>query len=484
MSLSTALNIAQNALTATSRQTAIVSRNVQNASNPDYNQRSAALVSEAPGARVFLIKRAANEALFRQNMGASASASGQGAVAAGLEQLGLSVNGIDGNSAASTLIGKFSESLQIFASSPSNRTLGEAAVAAAADLTRNLNQASAAVSAFRTDTDGSIGEAVNELNKLLQSFGRANDAVVAASRGGRDASDALDARDAALKKISEYLPISTIGRADDDMVITTADGATLFEGQPRAVTFERSYNMDTATPGNAVYVDGVPLGQVNANASGKLAGLVYMRDEVSVTVGSQLDEVARGMIKAFAETDQTAGGGPDLAGLFTWPGGPGLPADGTISAGLAGRIGVNAQFDVTKGGNPLLLRDGGANGVDYVANATGSVSYAKLLISYGDRLEAPIALDPAADLGPQGNVLDYASGAVGWFEAARKTAADKSESATALSTRTAEALSNDTGVNVDNEMSLLLDLEHAYQASARLIKTVDEMLSTLLNAVG
>jgi flagellar hook-associated protein 1 FlgK len=33
-------------------------------------------------------------------------------------------------------------------------------------------------------------------------------------------------------------------------------------------------------------------------------------------------------------------------------------------------------------------------------------------------------------------------------------------------------------------MSLLLDLEHTYQASARMMKTVDDMLSSLLDAVG
>ncbi|TIW84821.1 MAG: hypothetical protein E5V59_30850, partial [Mesorhizobium sp.] len=46
------------------------------------------------------------------------------------------------------------------------------------------------------------------------------------------------------------------------------------------------------------------------------------------------------------------------------------------------------------------------------------------------------------------------------------------------------ALSNATGVNVDQEMSLLLDLEHTYQASARMMKTVDDMMAALLNAVG
>jgi flagellar hook-associated protein 1 len=484
MSLSTALNIAQNALTASSRQTAVVSRNVQNASNPDYNQRTAVLVSEAPGARALVIKRAADEMLFRQNLGASASSGGQEAIREGLERLGISVNGVDGASSASAMLGRFSEALQTFASSPSNRTLGETAVAAGADLARNLNAASAAVSSFRTETDGAVAIAVSEVNDLLQKFGDANAAVVAATRGGRDASDALDARDAALKKIAQYMPVSSVLRGDGDMVLTAASGATLFETQPRLVTFTPTASLDTAMPGKAVYVDGVPVGGADANASGKIAGLLYLRDSVSVTVGSQLDEVARGLVTAFAETDQTGGTAPARTGLFTYSGGPALPAAGALAPGLAGRVTVNALYDASKGGNPFLLRDGGANGAAYKANTAGDASFSRLLIGLGDRLEAPLALDPAAGLGAQGSVMDYASGSVGWLDAVRKGATERAETADALATRTAEALSNSTGVNVDSEMALLLDLEHAYQASARLIKTVDEMLSALMNAVG
>jgi flagellar hook-associated protein 1 FlgK len=36
---------------------------------------------------------------------------------------------------------------------------------------------------------------------------------------------------------------------------------------------------------------------------------------------------------------------------------------------------------------------------------------------------------------------------------------------------------------MDEEMSMLLDLEHSYQASARMISTVDNMLGALLDAV-
>ncbi len=48
--------------------------------------------------------------------------------------------------------------------------------------------------------------------------------------------------------------------------------------------------------------------------------------------------------------------------------------------------------------------------------------------------------------------------------------------------RTSEALSNATGVNLDHEMTLLLDLERSYMATSRLISVIDEMFRALLAA--
>ena len=49
--------------------------------------------------------------------------------------------------------------------------------------------------------------------------------------------------------------------------------------------------------------------------------------------------------------------------------------------------------------------------------------------------------------------------------------------------RSSDALSNITSVNVDEELALMLELEHSYSASAKMLQVVDEMLRTLLNAV-
>ncbi|MBZ9859166.1 flagellar hook-associated protein FlgK [Mesorhizobium sp. CA12] len=483
MSLSSALSIAQSALLATSKQTSVVSRNVADASNPDYTRRIAVVTSTAPGARAVEIQRAANELLFRQNLSALSAWSGQSALYNGMDQLELSVNGVDNASSPSTAIAKLQQSLQLYATTPSNQNLGTSVIDAAKQVVNSLNSGTKAIQDFRTQADSQIATAVDDLNSLLGQFQDANKAVISGTRSGTDVSDALDQRDALLKKISEYVPVSTFTRGDNDMVVTTKDGTTLFETVPRSVTFAPSAGYSAGTPGNTVYIDNVPVSAGtgdNATAEGKLAGLLKLRDGVASTMQSQLDEIARGLVTAFAETAPSQ---PNAAGLFTWSGAPAIPAAGTLVDGLAGSIGVNAAFDPSAGGNPALLRDGGANGAAYVVN-TGNASYSDLLISYGNKLDQPMAFDASAGIAVSSGVSDYAANAIGWFEGVRQQASTNADSKQALAARTAEALSNDTGVNVDQEMSLLLDLEHTYQASAHMMKTVSDMLDALMSAVG
>ena len=483
MSLSSALSIAQSALLATSKQTSVVSRNVADASNPDYTRRIAVVTSTAPGARAVEIQRTANDLLFRQNLSALSAWSGQSALYDGMDQLDLSVNGVDNASSPSTAIANLQKALQLYATTPSNQNLGTSVVDAAKQVVNSLNSGTKAIQDFRTQADSQIATAVNDLNSLLSQFQDANKAVISGTRSGTDVSDALDQRDALLKKISEYVPISTFTRGDNDMVITTRDGTTLFETVPRSVTFTPSSGYSAGTPGNTIYIDNVPVSAGtgdNTTADGKLAGLLKLRDGVASTMQSQLDEIARGLITAFAETAPSQ---PNATGLFTWSGAPAIPAAGTLVDGLAGSISVNAAFDPSAGGNPALLRDGGANGAAYVVN-TGGASYADLLISYGNKLDQPMAFDTSTGIAVSSGVSDYAANAIGWFEGVRQQASTNADSKQALAARTAEALSNDTGVNVDQEMSLLLDLEHTYQASAHMMKTVGDMLDSLLAAVG
>jgi flagellar hook-associated protein 1 FlgK len=272
------------------------------------------------------------------------------------------------------------------------------------------------------------------------------------------------------------------------MAIYTDSGVTLFDKTARQVTFAPTSNLSPSSIGSPVYADGVPIAGTSHTmsiSSGKLAGLVDVRDNITLTYQSQLDEIARGLIEATAETDQSAT--PTLtaaAGLFTYGGGPAIPASGTVIAGLAGSIKINPTVDPAQGGNAQLVRDGGITGnAAYTYNATGAASYTDRIQQLIASLTASRSFDASSQLPQTASVSDYAKSSVSWLEALRQSASSEAESRQTLADRASSALSRETGVSLDEEMTNLLDLERTFQASSRLINTVDNMLATLLQSI-
>lgn len=486
MSLSGAISSAQASLSNTSTQTAVVSRNISNANNPDYARRSAALATSLYGANVVTTQREQDVVLFRSTLKATAQSSAQSTLLDGLSRMKDIYGGNDYESSPASLIATMRDTLATFAAKPGEATLAATVISDANLVAVGLRDASAAVQNVRSDADQQIALQVDKLNELLNRFGVANDAIFAGTQTGRDVNNELDERTKLLKQISEIVGVSTVTRTGNDMALYTNDGSALFETVARPVTFEASGGFSASIPGSKVYIDGVPLaaGQgANTTASGSLQAQLQIRDDLAPAMQRQLDEVARALITNFAEKDQSAV--PTLAdapGLFTWVGGN-VPASGTLVAGLAATIKVNPALLIAQGGDPNLLRDGGINGAAYTANTTGASSYSSLLDSYVSGIDAPMTFDASAGIGTSGTLFSFAADSVGWLELNRSDASSSAETRSAYLFRANEAHSSETGVSLDEEMSLLLDLEQSYKAAARLLTTVDEMMQALLAAV-
>ena len=84
---------------------------------------------------------------------------------------------------------------------------------------------------------------------------------------------------------------------------------------------------------------------------------------------------------------------------------------------------------------------------------------------------------------PNASLIDFAGSSI---ELDGRPAQDRQRQATYSQTlldRSADALSNVNGVNMDDEMSFMLQVERTYSASSKMISTVDDMLKELLAAV-
>jgi flagellar hook-associated protein 1 FlgK len=224
--------------------------------------------------------------------------------------------------------------------------------------------------------------------------------------------------------------------------------------------------------------------------SGALAGLATLRDTTAPQYQDQLDQIANGLVSAFAETDQTGGAAPTLPGLFTYSGATGLLADTAVPPGLAGEIEINAKVDPSQGGNANLLRDGGINDTAgppavtaYLYNATGASGYTTRIQQMITQISATQSFDPTAGAGSSLSLSAYANASVGWVQGQYQQATDQASYSSTLATTASQALQNDTGVNMDDQTSEMLSLENSYQTSAKLLTTVNNMFSSLLTAV-
>lgn len=489
MSLSLALNSAQSALSTNAQQTALVARNITGANDPAYARKSANVATTGLGTTyVASISRAQDQALYTRMLEASSDAAAKTAHLDGLERLSQTVGDPENDWSVAGALGAFRNALQMHADGPSDPILAAQALDRAHDLAERLNSATQTVQAARATADGEMAASVDRINDLLARFETVNRAIVVGTAAGTDVTDHLDTRSAILTDLSREIGITTVTRGDADMVIYTDSGVTLFEKTARMVSFERTFAYDAAIQGQAVFADGVAItgpGATMAIKSGALFGHAMLRDETAPVYQKQLDEIARGLILATAETDQlnTPPLLADQAGLFTWPGGPALPGGAVAIPNLAAQIRVNPAADPTQGGDLTTIRDGGMNGPAYDYNPADAAAYSGRLQGLLDALGAQQPFDATAGVDPNTTLARFAAGSVGWLEAARKQADKEASYQTTFLERTAESLANETGVNLDEELALMLELERSYGASARIITAVDTMLASLLEAV-
>ncbi|MGG6896020.1 flagellar hook-associated protein FlgK [Rhizobium sp. BR 315] len=501
MSLTTALNNAQAIFNNTGTQSSVVSNNIANTNNSDYSRRQAILTTNMSGAQVVKIARSEEPALQTAFLANSSSDSAQQLLLKAYSNLqSTTIGGNSNEIAPSTYLTAFQTAMQTYSGSPSSTTAAKAAINAAQSLVTSLNNATTAVQNARTDADKQISSDVDTLNGLLKQFKDANDAVKSATTTAGPTSsataDALDQRDSILKQISQIIGVTAVTRGNsNDMALYTSSGTTLFETIPRTVTFQATGSYTASTTGNSVYVDGVALtvGQGAATtAQGSLQAALQVRDDVAPTYQKQLDEIARGLVTTFAESTSSAS--PPVtkaAGLFTYPGattwtsGTGL-SNPTIVTGLAGSITLNAAA-VT---NQTLLRDGGINGTAYITNPSYDplnpskpldAGYSTQLDGLITAMNTKMSFDSHAGSDTNATLMSYSASSVGWLEGQRSTATTAAENTSAALSRSSGAYSNATGVSLDEELKLMMDIEQSYKAGTKILNAVNAMLQSVLD---
>ena len=488
MTLTNALRSASSAITANARQVSILSRNISGVGDENYVRRQAVTSTGLYGTIRTETQRYVNRSVYDASTLATAGSVRADVVAAGFDRLSALHGPEDFSSSPASLLGELQQAVELAAASPSSGSALSSLIEKARTVANSLNRSYQETLSMRASADKQIANSVISVNSLLGQLKTVNDQIVSGSRLGEEVFDQLDIRDDILAELSEEIGLKIVPRDNNDIILMTNNGLLLFEKTPRAIVFQATPSFDSTTVGSAVYIDGVSTSGGNTSFTldaGRIAGNLELRDNVLVQQQHQLDEISRSLIDLFAEQDQTISGSkPKTTGLFTWSGGPAVPASATLESGIAFSISLNPLVDPQTGGNTALVRDGGINGdPDYIYNPAGGEGFSNRLYDLSSAFNVATGFDSQANLPTSQSLLNYAASSLDWLNGGRQRAHDSRAYQNDLAFHYKQTLQNETGPNLDVEMSRLLEIERSYQASAKLISTIDEMFSTLLNSV-
>ena len=165
--------------------------------------------------------------------------------------------------------------------------------------------------------------------------------------------------------------------------------------------------------------------------------------------------------------------------LFTDDGAPitgAITAGGSQVTGLAGGIEVNAALVAS----PSAL-------IAYAANTSaGDATRPNFLVS--QLTQATLSYSPSTGLGSaatpfSGTLSQYMGAVVSQQSQAANAASNLQQGQDTVLTALQQRFNDQSGVNIDTEMSNLIALQNAYSANARVMSTIQQMMSALLQAV-
>jgi flagellar hook-associated protein 1 FlgK len=448
MSLSTFMGIETALRGVMAQQRAVDSsgHNIANANTEGYTRQTATMTATSPfvetsgaigtGVDITGYQRARDAFLDIQLRAQTMLQGYNDARADGLNQVELSLNE-PSDTGISKLLQNFWSGWQDVGSAPENSAVRQSLLQKAASLAGGLQSLRSQLVTAGNQVDQNLTLATGDLNKAVADVAAIDQQIMTqVGAGVTPANDLLDRRDSLLDKIGNLVNMTSTPQADGSVTIKVGDFTLLAAGAATPVATVADFGNNAAT--------GLP-----NLTSGKLCGLVDLKATIAGPGGyiSRLDAIASsliGSVNAAQTSGYTLSGTPATIPFFT-----GTDASNiAVSAGLIAdptQIGASAAA-----GQP-------ANGQNAAAIAN---------------LRGNAAIDGAYST----FVTTIGSDA----QAAERTA----ENTKVLTDSLLNRRDSVSGVSLDEEMTNLLRFQRGYQASARALTAMDDLIDYLVNRTG
>jgi len=457
MGLTQILSTALDGLQASSFGLTTTGQNITNVNTPGYARRDVELATRTQGLNgvtVVGLRRIADTVTERrqyQAIGLSSAASERDQQLAGLEAMFDDQGGTGLSDALSAFYGSFSA----LASTPSDPTARSNVLGRADALAGRISDTADSIASQRSDLLGKAQQTAADVNQRAQQIAVLNQQIVSARAQGQDTSNLEDQRAKVLLGLAPLIDVTVLTQ-DSGAVLVQASGATLVDDvSSRAISVDLDASGDLRFMSQTVGGGGTDV--TRYLTGGKLAGIKEARDTDLKAVASKLDDLAYD-IATTVNAQHAAGFGLDGVG------GRNLFSVTPTASGAARALSVSADVK----GNPNAIAASGSQ-FTLPGGSDNAVLLSRLAVAptVGTRTAAQAYGDLVGDVG-----------------ARKASAADDVILRKSVEDQMTAMRESASGVSLDEEMIALSKYQRAYEASTKVITTIDQLLEELMARLG
>lgn len=338
-----------------------------------------------------------------------------------------------------------------------------------ASVVNTFHYLSSSLKQDRGNLQDQINVDVKQVNSIADQINDINKQISQVEPHGDLPNDLYDKRDKLVDQLSELanVKVSTVKSGGESLdiakgrytiQITTDNGSayTLVDGK-NLHTNHLSATIDSTT-GNASF--SMKGKAISGSLSGKLAALKEANNKDFPNMLNKLDQMAYSLVNNF-NAQHEKGYGLD--------GKSGYKFFSTLSqaSGAAGAISLSTDVTGTNGLDHIAASSDGSKGDNQNASALADVLNGKMSIG-----------------GVSNSLEGYYESAVGGMAVGVQEANRMSDNSQTLQQSADKKRQSVSGVSIDEEMTNLIQYQHAYSAAARMITTIDGNLNTIINKMG
>lgn len=485
MSLLSALNSAQSGLIAAQAQIDVASRNISNASTEGYtrkiqNQSSRVIDGRSGIVVIEEVQRNVNLQLQRDVINQTSLTERLEIVDDFLGRFELEFGRPEDDSSVSSKITALRESFQALATNPDQQTAQNDVLRAAEEVALAFNRLSENIQSLRQEADARIADSVAEIQEALNNIESLNGEIGARKSVGQSTADLEDQRDVWVAQLSRNMNVNTFQRPDGRLAVLTGASQFLLDQEAATVNFTAAGDVGPdQTLGNVTVTDafGGTVDITGNLSQGKIGGLLDLRDTILPEAQDQIDSLAFEIATQFDTF--TINGNTAPVELFTAP--PlTTPNPGGAEAVPTNDQGYSAIMQVRTNITGVELRDSDGTGT-FAVNGDGDASLPLAVLDMFETKHAYVAVN---GLNTTASTLEeFAAQFIGYQANQKADFESQFSFQDEVRNLLDERLRDESGVNVDEELAKLIQLEAAFSASARVLTSVQRSLDELLRAV-